>query len=301
MSDKLLRLLAHPGRIPASLGHRGLLNWLGDEPYLKLLFRCQMGFRLNLEEPRTFSEKLQWLKLHDRDPRYCRMVDKFDAKAYVSQRIGPSCIVPTYGVWDRFEDIDFDALPNAFVLKCTHDSGGLVICRDKAALDRDAARQKIRRSLKRNYYYPGREWPYKDLKPRIIAEALLAEDAAPGSLVDYKFYCFHGEPRFLYISQGLENHDTAAISFLTLDWQFAPFARSDYRPFAALPPKPKTYETMLSMARELSRGIPFLRVDLYEVDGQVYFSELTFFPNSGMVPLEPPQADRELGDLLTLK
>lgn len=281
------------------LNQHGLLRWMPDKQFLKLIYYCRLGKRLDLKNPMTFNEKLQWLKLYDRKPIYSIMVDKYEAKNYVAERIGAEYIIPTYGVWDSFEEIDFDTLPDQFVLKCTHDSGGLVIVRDKNKFDKKAAKVKIENSLKTNYYYHGREWSYKNVKPRILAEVYMEDDSGNG-LRDYKFYCFGGVPRFLYISEGLEDHSTAHISFVTCDWQFAPYERSDYRPFDVLPPKPSRFELMLGLAARLSQGTDFLRVDLYEVNGQVYFSELTFFPCGGVMAFKDEKHDFELGELLLL-
>ena len=213
----------------------GKYNTMDDAEYLRRLYRSRMGIDLNLENPTRYTEKLQWLKLYDRKPEYTVMVDKYAVKSYVAKKIGHSYIIPTLGVWERFEDIDFDKLPNQFVLKCTHDSGGLVICRDKSVLDMEAAARKIRASLKRNYYYSSREWPYKNVKPRIIAEKYI-EDHNSSGLRDYKFFCFNGKVEFLYLSEGLENHQTARISFVSLDWKPMWFSRDDYKEFEVLPP-----------------------------------------------------------------
>jgi len=281
------------------LNSYGFYKSLPDEKLFRKLYRVRFGREINLEKPQTYNEKLQWLKLYDRNPLYTTMVDKFDVKQYVADRIGEEYIIPTYGVWDSFDEIDFDKLPDQFVLKCTHDSGGLVIVRDKSKFDKNAAKIKIEKCLKKNFYYSGREWPYKNVKPRIIAEAYLQDGDSP-DIRDYKFYCFNGVPRFLYISEGLENHSTARISFVTCDWQFASYQRSDYAPFEELPEKPERFEDMLKLAAKLSEGIPFLRVDLYQVNGKVYFSELTFFPCSGFMPFKDPQSDIEIGNMLEL-
>ena len=185
------------------------------------------------------------------------------------------------------------------MLKCTHDSGGLVICRDKSKLDKETTREKISTSLRTNYFYQGREWPYKNVKPRIIAEKYMKDDSSK-ELTDYKFYCFNGEPKYLYVSTGLENHATAKISFLTLDWKFAPFGRSDFKSFTELPPKPTMLNEMIELATRLSTGYKFLRVDLYQIKNQIYFSELTFSPCGGMMPFDPPEWDEKLGKLIDL-
>lgn len=284
-----------------------LAPWIiNDETFIKLKWRLRMNYPLNLKYPQTFNEKLQWLKLHDRKPIYTTMVDKYEAKKYVADIIGEEHIIPTLSVYERVEDIDFDALPDQFVLKCTHDSGGLVICRDKSNLDKAVSYDKLRKSLKRRYFWQNREWPYKNVKPRIIAEKYMEDStkrthvAETKSLTDYKFYCFNGEAKYLYVSSGLENHSTARISFLTMDWQFAPFGRSDYAPFEILPEQPSHFEEMVRIANHLSEGHAFLRVDMYEINGQIYFSELTFHPCSGMMPFNPQEWDEKLGNLISL-
>lgn len=277
-----------------------LLRIIPDKPYLSLYYFAKFKKVLNWSSPKTFNEKLQWLKLNDHKDIYTTMVDKYEAKKYVGERIGESHIIPTLGVWDRVEDIDLDVLPNQFVLKCTHDSGGLVVCRDKSKLDWDNAKKILGRSLNHQYFYEAREWPYKNVRPRIIAESYMADENQQNSLTDYKFYCFEGVPKFLYISTGLEDHATAHISFLNLDWTFAPFQRTDYEGYEALPPKPKNFEKMISLAEKLSYGTAFLRVDLYEINENVYFSELTFTPCGGMMTFKPKLWDAKLGEWISL-
>ena len=282
-------------RIILALDARKLLNFLPDKPYLKLMYRTHMGKPLHLKNPQTFNEKLQWLMLFNRKPEYTTMVDKYAAKEFVANLIGEEYIIPTLGVWDSFDEIDFDALPNQFVLKCTHDSGGLVICRDKNSLDITSARNKIEHFLKRNFYRVHREWPYKNVKPRIIAEQYMEDSGSP-DLKDYKFYCFNGEPKFLYLSQGLSNHATAKISFVSLDWEKMPFHRTDFAEFEELPPKPANFDLMVEFCKKLAKDIPFLRVDFYDINGQLYFGELTFFPGAGLTPLKPEEWELKLGE-----
>lgn len=277
----------------------GFFNKVSDDVYLKWMYRIWMGKKLNLDEPKTFNEKLQWLKLHDRKPMYTQMVDKCEAKKYVSEKIGGGYIIPTLGVWNSFDEIDFDELPDQFVLKTTHDSGGVVICRDKSAFDINLAKKKIVKSLKTNYYMQGREWPYKDVQPRIIAEKFMIDETGD-TITDYKFYCFNGEPRYLYVSYGLEDHRTAALSFLTLNWEFAPFSRSDYKAFEELPKKPHLFNEMVEIAKHLASNIDFIRIDLYEINNQIYFSELTFYPCSGLMLFVPEEWDYRMGRMLDL-
>ena len=276
----------------------GFYKKMDDAAYLKLKFKHKMGSELKLDHPVTFNEKIQWLKLYDRHPEYSTMVDKLEAKQYVLTKTKIN-VIKTIGVWKKFNDIDFEALPNRFVLKCTHDSGGLVICKDKTKLDYKKCKKTINKSLKRNYYYSGREWPYKNVRPRIIAEEYMEDDSGSG-LIDYKFYCFNGEPKFLYISKGLDNHATASISFLKLDWSPASFKRSDYKQFEKLPEKPSCFNEMIEIAKNLSKNVIFLRVDLYQIKDKVYFSELTFSPCGGFMPFEEKTSDIELGNMLRL-
>lgn len=278
----------------------GLYDGMDDETFLKMAYKRKFGKELDLNNPVTFNEKLQWLKLNDRKPEYTEMVDKFMAKKYVASIIGQEHIIPTLGVWSRFDDIDFDKLPTQFVLKCTHDSGGLVVCKDKSNLNKKAAKKKIEKSMKTNYYKGGREWPYKNVKPRIIAEEYM-EDISGNGLTDYKFYCFNGVPKYLYVSNGMDDHETARLSFLTMNWEKAPFGRSDYLEFEVLPPKPTKFDEMVKIAKSLSGGHPFLRVDLYEINNKVYFSELTFSPCGGFMPFVPEEWDAKLGEMVNIR
>lgn len=271
-----------------------------DSLWLKYLYRKIMKEKLNLKTPKTFNEKLQWLKLYDRNPLYTQLVDKYEVRDYIKDKIGEEYLIPLVGgPWDSFDEIDFSKLPDQFVLKCTHDSGSVIICENKEIFDINEARTKLNRSLRGNFYYGGREWPYKNVKPRIVAEKFMRNDES-NELIDYKFYCFNGVFRFLYVSQGLQKHETARISFLTPEWDWAEFRRLDYAPFEKLPEKPKTYEKMKEIVQMLSEGFPFIRVDLYEIQGHVYFSELTFSPCSGFMPFEPKEWDRKVGDWLVL-
>ena len=281
---------------------KGFLNQISDEAYLRMLWQRKFHKKLNLNNPETFNEKLQWLKLYDRKPAYTTMVDKYEAKKYVAARVGEEYIIPTLGVWDRFEEIDFDSLPDQFVLKCTHDSGGLAICRDKSKFDKEKARKKIERSLRRNYYWSSREWPYKNVKPRIIAEQYMEDGTGLPGLTDYKFFCFGGEPKLLYVSQGLENHATACISFFDLEGKKMPFYRKDYRPVEGELTLPENFSEMREQARELAKNVaaPFVRIDLYAINGETKFSEITFSPCGGMLPFEPAEWDKTLGDWIQL-
>lgn len=272
-----------------------------DKKYLNMWHKAMYGKKINFKNPKTFTEKLQWLKLYNRNLEDVKLVDKYEAKKYIADRIGEEYIIPNIGVWDSVDEIDLNSLPDRFVLKCTHDSGSVVICRDKSKFDFEAAKAKLDRKMKKSLFWLMREWHYKKLKPRIIAEQYMENtDMNLKELRDYKFYCFNGEAKYLYVSEGLENHATAKISFLNLDWSFADFGRSDFAPFTELPEKPKAYEKMLELANQLSKGHAFLRVDLYEINGKIYFSELTFFPAGGFMPFDTLESDCKLGELIEL-
>ena len=277
----------------------GMTKWLSDEIFIKKQFKYTMGYDLNLENPKTYNEKLQWIKLYDRNPAYTVMVDKYAVKQYVSDIIGDEYLIPTLGVWDRPEDIDFDALPDQFVLKCTHDSGGLVICKGKKNFDKSKAIAKIKTCLKRKYFYIHREWPYKNVRPRVIAEQYM-EDSETGELRDYKFFCFNGEVRALFIASERQSKSTETrFDFFDADFNHLPITNG--HPNADTPPqKPKCFEEMKRLASLLSKNIPHVRVDFYEVNGRVYFGELTFSHWSGFVPFSPKEWDYTFGSWIIL-
>ena len=256
------------------------LHWLPDKLFLSWMFRIKMGYKLDWKNPRTLNEKLQWLKFYNKNPQYTEMVDKYGVREYVKKTIGEEYLIPLLGVWDKFDDIDFDKLPKEFVLKCSHDSGGLVICRNKEELDKAAAREKIGKSLARNYYYRWREWPYRNIRPRIIAEQFMEDDLL-GGLPDYKFFCFDGRVDCVMVCVDRHLHDVK-FYFFDRDWKFLkPNIEVQDLPDDFTIPKPEGIDKMFDIAAVLSKGLPFSRIDLYCVSGKVYFGEITFFPDSG--------------------
>ncbi len=279
--------------------NRGLLDGMSDEEYLKRLFHAKMGYDLELNNPRTYSEKLQWLKLYDRRPIYTTMVDKYAVKEYVAGIIGEEYVIPTIGIYSSAEEIDFDTLPDQFVLKCTHDSHDAVICKDRKALDIDAAIQSLREGLKTNYYYKFREWPYKNVPPRIIAEKYM-EDTETGELRDYKIFAFNGTARALFIATDRQTDGVETkFDFFDMDFNHLPFTNG--HPNAdVMPSRPRKLDEMKLLAEKLSRGIPQVRVDFYEVDGRVYFGEMTFFHWSGLQPYDPKEWDETFGSWIEL-
>lgn len=286
-------------RIFKFFDNRHLLDWMGDKAYLKLSFRARMGYPLNLKNPRTFSEKLQWLKLYDRNPLYTTLVDKYAVRRYIAEKIGEEYLIPLVGgPWDSAEEIDFDALPEQFVLKCNHNSGGVIICRDKSSFDRAAAVRRLDEDLKKNYYLEGREWPYKNVKPCIIAEKYMEDES--GELRDYKFYCFNGVPKYSLITTDRLSPDMpTCYTYFDMDFNMLPFFNSG--PHAReLLSKPDKYDHMKSLAQLLSVEMLHVRVDFYQVGGQIYFGELTFFDSSGMAAFEPQEWDWIIGGWLEL-
>lgn len=271
---------------------------LPDKWYLELRYKAKFGRFPNLKNPKLYTEKVQWLKLYDRKPEYCNMVDKYEAKKYIANMVGEQYVIPTYGVWDSFDEINFDILPERFVLKCTHNSGGVVVCLDKKNLDFEKTRITLEKRLKENYYWHSREWQYKNVKPRIIAEEYLYDKEYPDdSIMDYKLLCFDGEPRLLYYAE--ENTDDPYsdiydMDFQKLDLQF-PEPNS---PITA--ERPDKFEEMKNLARKLSARSPHLRVDFYYVNGKLYVGELTFYHCAGLVDIKPENWNQILGDWIIL-
>ena len=274
------------------------LRFLPDKLFIQIYYFIRFKRFCNFKNPKTYNEKLQWLKLYDRNPEYTKIVDKYEVKEYVSKLIGEEYIIPTLGVWDSFDDIDFDKLPNQFVLKCTHDSEGLVIVKDKNKLDINGAREKINTALKYNFYYIGREWPYKDIKPRIIAEKYM-EDSVYGELRDYKFFCFNGEAKAMFIATE-RNEGNVKFDYYDLDFNNLGIVQH-YPNSSNVIDKPINFDKMIELSEVLSKDMPHVRVDFYEVDGMLYFGELTFYHLSGFMPFTPNKWDGIFGDWINLQ
>ena len=280
--------------------HYVVMHVVPERWYLKRQFKKLVGYPLTLDNPQTFNEKLQWLKLHDRNPLYTKMVDKYEAKKYVADIIGEEYIIPTLGVWNNFDEIDFDQLPEQFVLKCTHDSGSIAICRDKKNFDKNEARKKIERGLRYNYYYAGGfEWPYKKVKPRIIAEKFMAEESGL-DLPDYKLMCFGGKVKCSFTCTGRNTDNGLHVTFYDRAWQKMPFGR--HYPVEEIPmPKPENYEKMVELAEILAATLKFARIDFYDINNRIYFGEITFFPGNGVEEFSPMKWDAKIGDWLKLQ
>ena len=259
-----------------------------------------MKKKLDLNNPLTFNEKLQWLKINDHNPLYSKLADKYSMRQYIKNKIGDEYLFPLVGgPWSKFNDIDFEKLPDKFVLKCNHDSGSVVICNNKAKFNIKKAKKKINKSLKRNYYYHSREWPYKSIKPLIIAEKYMA-DKSNNTLTDYKFMCFHGEVKSIFTCTERFSKDGLKVSFFDLDWNMQSFERHYPKSKKKIPP-PINLKQMINLSEKLSKGIPFIRVDLYEINKRIYFGEFTFYPGSGMEEFIPDYWDYTFGKWIDLK
>ena len=279
---------------------------LPDRLWLSLRYYMTFDKFLNWHNPKSLTEKMQWLKIYDRRPEYTIMVDKVKAKKWVSERIGDKYIIPILGVWEKAEDVDFDLLPDRFVIKCNHNSGtGMYICKDKSKMDKDFVIQELKKGLRENYYKKWREWPYKNVPRRIFAEKYMedsisnsADGLSENVLTDYKFFCFNGEPFMMYKSKDYSEH--TYTDFFDMNYQRLPIRMKD--PNSNEPAvKPIEFEEMKFLARKLGQGVPFLRVDFYIIDHQVYFGELTFFHNAGFGPINPPEWNLKLGEMLNLE
>lgn len=271
-----------------------------DELYLKLLFLFEMHYWPDLKHPKTFNEKLQWLKLHNRKPEFTTMVDKYAVKKYVADRIGEQYIIPTLGVWDSFDQIDFDSLPNQFVLKTTHGGGGLavVICKDKKTFDKRRAKRILEKSLHSDIYMKYREWPYKDVPKRIIAEKYMVDESGT-ELKDYKFFCFNGEPKYMLLVSGRQA-GKKRFDYFDLNWNHLPVHDVGCPGAERLPAKPDNFEEMIFIAKKLSKGMTHVRVDFYNINCKIFFGELTFFDGSGLCVYDPREWDFKFGQFLKL-
>ncbi len=273
-------------------------SWFSDKYFIKVFWREMFGYPLDLEHPVTFNEKIQWMKYYDRDPRLPDRIDKLKVKDWVATVIGQEYVIPTLAVYDTPDSISLEGLPDKFVLKCNHDSGGIVICKDKSTFDLDAAKQILWKSFKHNFYEEYREWPYKEIERKVFAEEYIV-DSMSNDLPDYKFFTFGGVPHYMFIATGRQSGHEVMFDFFDMDGNrlrvknVHPNNPGD----VALP---ATFDTMKDLARKLGDGFKQVRVDFYEADGQCYFGEMTFFHGAGLMPFEPASFDKDMGDLWIL-
>ena len=274
-----------------------VFRFLPDKVALQVEYLYRFHRLCNFDSPKTYTEKIQWLKLYNRDPKYCTLVDKYEVRGVVKSIIGEDHLIPLVGgPWDSFDEIDFNSLPKQFVLKSTHDSGGIVICKDKEQFDIDKAKKIINDSLKNNYFWQGREWPYKNIKHKIIAEQYMVDESGV-ELKDYKFFCFDGKCQFLFIAtdRGIDTR----FDFFDTDFNHIE-VKNGHENSTKVIHRPERFEEMIEIAEKLSTGLPHVRIDLYNINGKIYFGEYTFFHFSGLIPFEPDEWDIKFGEMLIL-
>ena len=281
------------------LAFNGFFRNMTDEKYLRKMYKASLGTELNLDQPSSFNEKLQWLKLYDHQPEYTKMVDKYLVRKYVAETIGERYLIPLIGVWNSPDEIDFESLPNQFVLKCNHNSGlGMCICKDKSKLDIQKVRDELRKGLADDFYYLGREWPYKNVERKIICEKYMTD--GNDQLSDYKIHNFNGSPRIILVCRDRFKESGLTEDFFSEKWEHLDIHRPGNPNSRHLIPKPSELDEMLLLAKQLSKNIPFVRTDFYTIDGKVYFGEITFYPASGFEKYEPESIDKQFGEWLKL-
>lgn len=285
------------------MNFRTIILWsarvLPDKLFINLKFFKMFKRFVDFKNPKTYSEKLQWLKLYDRKPLYTTIVDKYLVKKYVEEKIGAKYVIPLLGVWRHFDEIDFSKLPDQFVLKTNHDCGGVVVCKDKNSFDKEAAKDKLERHLNTNYFWEHREWPYKNVNPCIFAEKYMVDESGY-ELKDYKWFCFDGEPKALFIAQDRDNpNEETKFDFYDMDFNHLPI-KNGHPNSSVRREKPVGFDEMKELAKVLSSGFIHVRVDFYNISGQIYFGELTFFHWSGFVKFEPKEWDYTFGSWIKL-
>lgn len=292
------KLITNPRQLVVFLASNRCLDWIPDKPYLKMFYWGMVGKRLNLKNPKGFNEKLQWMKLYYHNPDYVQMVDKYAVKSYIAEKYPDIKLIHTLGVWNNADEIDFDGLPDQFVLKCTHDSGSVIICKDKSGFDFEKAKNDLQRALNANMYHYGREWVYKEVQPRIIAEEYVQDDDSD-ELKDYKFMCFDGEVKCIFVCTDRFSPEGLHVTFFDRDWNVLPFTRHYPRKEEGVP-RPTNLSKMIEYAERMSKGMPFVRIDFYSIKGEIFFGEYTFFPGCGFEEFTPDEWDYKLGDWIKL-
>ena len=296
---KIKKVIKNPSLLISCLLNIKCIGVLfSDNMFIKMCYYLKFKKILDIENPKSFNEKLQWLKLYDRNPEYTKMVDKYEVRKYIAEKIGEEYLIPLLGVWDNPDDIDFDALPDQFVLKCTHNSGlGMCICKDKSKLNIGKVKKDLRKALKENYYLKNREWPYKNVNPRIIAEKYMVDESGV-ELKDYKFFCFNGKPALIQVD--FDRFKSHKRNLYTLDWEFVDAQIEFPNEKNRVIERPSSINKMIAIASQLSSGFAHVRVDLYSIGNKIYFGELTFFHGSGMENFIPVELDYKLGKMIIL-
>lgn len=291
-----ISLLKKPSRLLLPAGQNGLLKFIPDKAYLKMVFKAELGYKLDLVCPKTYNEKLQWIKLYDRKNEYTLYADKYKVRDYIAEKLGERYLVPLFGVYKKASEIPWDKLPNKFVLKCNHDSGTNIICTDKTKLDMLETERKLNAWLKGNAFWGGREWCYKDIEPCIICEEYMGtKDGMPPD--DYKIMCFNGTPKLIQVHH--DRYGNHTLDFMDTNWKKTGIVQGPPNSTHDIP-KPEKLDEMLEIARILSKDMPYVRVDLYVIDGEIKFGEITMYPTSGFSKFKDPETDRILGEWIKL-
>ena len=300
MIEKIKAFLNNPVYFITSPASKGYLNWVPDAIYLKILYRLSMGESCNLKNPVKYNEKLQWLKLHDRKPEYARMVDKYEVRGYIAETIGEEYLIPCYGVYNSFEEIDFSKLPEQFVLKCTHDSGSVEICKDKANFDFKGAKDRLTGAMGKNYYNTYREWPYKNVKPRIIAEKFMVDETVD-DLRDYKIMCFNGEAKLIEVHENRFARERGYTqTFYDRAWNKLNIAQKGFIPTDEEREKPVKLDEMLALSEKIAKDMYHARIDWYLIGDKLYFGEITFYDGSGFAKFDDEKDDIFFGSLIQI-
>lgn len=294
MLKKIIKAFKNPKLAILYVINFKIFRIIPDAKFLRIKYKLHIGKKLNLENPQTFNEKLQWLKLYDKKPEYTQFVDKYEVRKYIANTIGEEYLISLLGVYDNFDEIDFDVLPNKFVLKPNHTSGNVYICKDKSQINYIELKKEVNMWLKRRYYWMHREWPYKNVKPKIICEKYMVDESGI-ELKDYKFMCFNGKVKCSFICLNRNSSNGLNIDIYDINWNPMPFGRPNHPNSGTVIPKPNNFDKMVRFAEKLSKDIPFVRVDFYEINGQIYFGELTFYPGAGFEEFTPESYDYLLG------
>ncbi|WP_350022544.1 ATP-grasp fold amidoligase family protein [Turicibacter sanguinis] len=299
MVNRIIKGFKNPKRVVLYLLNINICKIIPDKLFLRLKYRLRIEKKLDLDNPKSFNEKIQWLKINDRKSEYTIMSDKYKVRDYISDKIGQEYLIPLLGCYDCYEEIDFTILPKKFVLKANHTSGDVFICTDKEKIDHATLRKTLNRWLKRDYYSIHREWPYKNIEPKIICEEFL-EDSLTDDIKDYKFMCFNGEPKLILLCQNRQSKKGLEIDFYDIEWNLLDLKREKTPCSNNYSNKPVNYELMKDLAKRLSENIPFVRVDFYEVNNKLYFGEMTFYPAAGFEKFNPEIYDNILGDWIDI-
>lgn len=298
LKSKIKFVIKKPNKLFRILGERQFFNWIPDREYLKILYFLETGKKLNIDDPKTYNEKLQWIKLYYRDPKFPMYVDKYDVRKYVAEKIGDQYLIPLINVYKDVSEIQWDMLPDKFVLKCTHGSGSNIVCIDKSKLNIEGSINILNKWMNKNWYWFGREWAYKNIVPRITCEKFIgsSDNDLP---TDFKFMCFNGEPKFIQVHHECFAKGKVAKDFYDLSWNKLNI-RQGAPNSGFVTKKPENFDLMLDLARKLAHKIPFCRIDFYEKDGSVYFGEITLYPTSGLKPFDREEDDMYFGNLIDL-